>query len=512
MFIVITLLTIIIALFYYICVKPMYYWKNQGVKQTPIVWILGDNWRNVFKMESLSEMVKRTYDFAPGTRYSAMCQFITPQLIIKDPELIKLITIKHFDHFVDHKTFVTERADPLFGKNLFSLTGQRWRDMRPILSPSFTSSKMKSMFVLMADCAKSFTNFFLQKNQDVVEVEMKDVFSRYTNDVIASTAFGIEVNSLKEPNNDFYRMGKKATSFDSLGQRLKFFALLLCPEILYYLNIGFFDKEISQFFMDLVSNNIKVRKEKGITRPDVLQLLMDAQKPEDEINGENIDSKTGKLSITDIVAQALIFFFAGFDGVSSSMCFMAYELAVNVDVQSKLREEINETLDKYDGKPTYDGILKMQYLDMVVSEVLRKWPIGQGTDRVCTIPYTIEPVRADEKPITVKEGDTLWLPIFGIHRDPEIYPDPDRFDPERFNDENKAKIDPYLYMPFGFGPRSCIGNRFALQEMKIVFFYLLANFEIIPIAKTVIPIQLSKGTLNATAEGGFPLGLKRIVK
>jgi cytochrome P450 family 9 len=100
----------------------------------------------------------------------------------------------------------------------------------------------------------------------------------------------------------------------------------------------------------------------------------------------------------------------------------------------------------------------------------------------------------------------------GLHRDPQYWPEPDRFDPERFSEENKMKINPYTFLPFGVGPRNCIGSRFALLETKTLFFYILAHFEIVPVEKTQIPLQLSRKTFAMTAEKGFWLGFKRRVK
>lgn len=133
-------------------------------------------------------------------------------------------------------------------------------------------------------------------------------------------------------------------------------------------------------------------------------------------------------------------------------------------------------------------------------------------DRVCTKPYTILPATPDEKPVHIEKGTVVWIPVYGIHHNPSIYPDPERFDPERFNDDNKKNINPYVYLPFGIGPRNCIANRFALLEIKIIFFHVLSKFEITPIKTTKIPLEISKKQINLLPEGGFPLGLKRLVK
>ena len=164
-------------------------------------------------------------------RYTGMYQFLLPTLVIKDPDLIKRMTVKDFDHFVDHRTFIPEDSDPLWGKNLFALTGKKWREMRATLSPAFTSSKMKFMFSLISQSGEQFVNFFLKKNQELITVEMKDILTRFTNDVIANTAFGVECDSLGDRENEFYLMGKEATDLSGLWKNLKLFGYILVPRL-----------------------------------------------------------------------------------------------------------------------------------------------------------------------------------------------------------------------------------------------------------------------------------------
>lgn len=153
--------------------------------------------------------------------------------MIKDPELIKQITVKDFDHFVNHQKLISEDIDPMFGKNLTALTDQKWKDMRATLSPSFTSSKMKTMFTLISESAHDFVEYFKKnQNQDVITIEMKDTFTRFTNDVIATTAFGIKVDSLKDTTNEFYVMGKKMTDFGTFWNTMKIFGYMALPGLL----------------------------------------------------------------------------------------------------------------------------------------------------------------------------------------------------------------------------------------------------------------------------------------
>ncbi|XP_063915545.1 cytochrome P450 9e2-like [Zophobas morio] len=519
-----------VSLWYWLFIRPHKYWLERGVKPVTSGFLMGDTLRAFLRQQSLADMVEMVYKTSPNTRYAGSYQFFQPILLIKDPDLIKQITVKDFDHFLDHRNVFPEDSEPIFSKNLFALSGKKWRDMRSTLSPAFTSSKMKYMFTLISQSGEQFVNYFLKKDENFITVEMKGTLTRFTNDVIANTAFGVECDSLSDRNNEFYLMGKEAINFTGFWKNLRFFGLILMPKIAKFFKLTIFSKDVSDFFTNLVTSNIQSREKHGIVRPDMIHLLLEARKnglkhdekqlvqdagfaavEESEIHK---DPKNTKLKITDqdITAQALVFFFAGFDSVAALMCFMAHELAVNPDVQKKLLLEVDETLDFCKGKITYEALLGMKYMDMVVSETLRKWPNAVVSDRVCTKAYTIEPKFPDEEPVHLDINDAVSFPVYGIHRDPHYYPEPERFDPERFNDENKVNINPYTYMPFGAGPRNCIGSRFALLETKTLFFYILSHFELVPVEKTQIPLVLSKTQLNLSSENGFWLGLRKRCK
>ncbi|XP_065167280.1 cytochrome P450 9e2-like [Atheta coriaria] len=514
-------------LFYYFLFRPQQYWSDRNVKQGTPIPILGDNFWTITGQEAMMDTVKRLYNRNKDRRYTGMYQMTLPTLMIRDLDLIKQITVKDFDHFVDHRQFQAEGADPLWTKNLFSLKGDAWRDMRATLSPTFTSSKMRAMFVLMEKAAQQYIDFYLQKNKDVLDIELKDSFTRFANDVIATCAFGITVDSLKEPENEFYMNGKEATNFAGLKQTMKFLLNIAAPKVAQLLKISLFTPKVTQFFKDLIHDTVKMREEQNIIRPDMINLLMEARKGrlqyeessetqdsgfatvEESDIGKKVQVKKAPMTELDMAAQVLIFFFAGFDTISTMMSFLCYELAVNPDVQEKLRQEIDGTLEENKGKISYDVLNKMKYMDMVISEGMRKNSPAIAVDRVCTKAYTIKPERPNEQPVHLKPGDVIWLPIAGIHHDEDLYPNPSKFDPERFSDENKGNINAYGYLPFGSGPRNCIGSRFALMECKTLVFHILRNFELTVIAKTTIPMKLAKQQFNPAIEGGFWVGYKR---
>uniref|UniRef100_A0A6P7H0G8 Cytochrome P450 9e2-like n=1 Tax=Diabrotica virgifera virgifera TaxID=50390 RepID=A0A6P7H0G8_DIAVI len=509
------LLAVIIALFYYYAIRPMSYWRRKGVISEDGYWLFGSQLRVLFNLESSYEMLQRVYQLAPNARYIGMYELTTPVLMIKDPKLLKQITVKEFDHFANHKAVIPEGADSLWSNNLLSLKDERWKEIRAVLSPSFTSSKMKMMFDLMSECSKNLVQHFSKINEDIIEINTKDATSRFANDIIASTAFGVSTDSLNNPNDEFYSMAGNLTNF-TLWANLKVIGFVFMPKLLKLLKANVFYGPARRFFIDIIESTIKAREERKIKRPDMLNLLLQAKngdKNKDEIKSKH---ESNNVSITngDIISHALVFFLGGFDSVSNTMCFIAYELARNLEVQKRLREEIDQGFEECNGNLTYEAVMQMKYFDMVISEGLRKWPNFPESDRECSKDFVIEPESPDEEPLNLKRGMVVSLPTMCMHKDPKYFPDPERFDPERFNDENKDKIDPYTYFPFGLGPRNCIGSRFATLEMKVLFAYLLHHFEIVPVGKTEIPAQLKKRTLegNLQLSNGMPLGLKPIKK
>jgi len=119
-------------------------------------------------------------------RFVGIFEVRQPVIFIRDPELIKLITVKHFDHFVNHRTKIDENIEPLFGRSLFVMKDQRWKEMRSTLSPAFTGSKMRNMFSLVADCSNEAINYLLKEaNEKPMEIEMKDLFTRFVIDLFS---------------------------------------------------------------------------------------------------------------------------------------------------------------------------------------------------------------------------------------------------------------------------------------------------------------------------------------
>jgi len=348
----------------------------------------------------------------------------------------------------------------------------------------------------MSECAVDFAKFLSTSPADKGDIDMKDICSKYTNDVIATCAFGIKVNSMKDPTNKFYIYGKEASNFRGVIRSIKFFFIGTFPTLVRIFNMKFLDDYISNFFKDIVKTTIATRDAEHITRPDMLQLMMD------------IRGKEGhrELDIDDMTAQAFIFFLGGFETSSTAMCFATHEIAANPEIQLKLQQEIDKVLEESTGEVSYEVINRLEYLDAVICEALRLYPPVAALERICEKTFELPPALPDEKPFIMKKGMLVWIPVLAIHRDEKYYDNPKKFDPERFL--NNKMNNSSNYMPFGLGPRMCIANRFAMLEIKILLFHLLARCELKPSAKTSSPIQFCKDFM-IMPKNGFWLNIQR---
>lgn len=333
--------------------------------------------------------------------------------MIRDLDMLKQIGVKDFDHFSDHTPIFTRAdvedvgGDSLFGNSLFSLRGQKWRDMRSTLSPAFTGSKMRHMFELVSKSAQSSVEYFRQeaKAGKSLEYEMKDVFSRFSNDVIASVAFGIEVDSLRDRENSFYVKGKELINFQNFKTIVKMLLLRTIPNLMIRLKVDIQSKESTGYFKSMIIDNMRQRDVHNIVRNDMIHMLMQVrkgalkhQKDEQETKDAGFatvkESNVGKVAHNrvwtdnELISQCFLFFLAGFETVSTALTYLSYELLVNPSIQQRLYEEIMSIEESLNGNPlSYEVLQKMPYMDMVVSETLRLWPPAPFTDRFCVKDY-----------------------------------------------------------------------------------------------------------------------------
>ncbi|XP_053664376.1 probable cytochrome P450 9f2 [Anopheles marshallii] len=501
-------------LYYYVVVRSARYFADRGVAYVPPVPLLGNGADFITRKRHITDVLSDMYHRFTQHRFFGYFDFLSPIYVVRDLELVKQICIKDFDHFINHRIQLDENHDPLFGRALFAMRDTRWRNMRTVLSPAFTGSKMRLMFGLITSyCDGAVRTIRSEMGSDgCAELEMKELFRRFGNDIVATCAFGIEINSFRDRTNAFYTLGKELTNLEGT-QGIKFLAFSSFPRVMRALRLRLFSEKMTSFFRHVVMDTIAQREQRGIVRHDMINLLMQARKQELRFDeNDNIETSNGGAGSQkrlmdwtddDLTAQCTVFFFGGYDTVSTLSAFMAHELAVNPDVQTRLRDEVDSVRTSIGGadKLTYETLQSMRYMDMVANETLRKWTPAPFLDRTCTKPYVLEDYNGHK--VQLQKGDGLWVPAAAIMRDPQLFPEPDRFWPERFAPDSQNPVDTSAILAFGLGPRNCIGSRFALMEAKAVFFFLLSHFFLEAGPRTQHPIKLKKASLGPSAEKGF---------
>lgn len=271
---------------------------------------------------------------------------------------------------------------------------------------------------------------------------------------------------------------------------LKFFAAIGFPNLCRKLHVRIGPKEPTDFFLNTFLQTLEYRERNKIKRNDFVSLLLRLK-----------DSFTPE----ELAAESFLVYIGGFETSSTLIIFTIYELALNHDIQEKLRDEIQMAVEENDGKLTYDSIFEAKYLEMVINESLRKYPPIPSLQRKCAKDFDIPGTN-----LRVPKGTSIELPVYALQHDDEYFPQPEKFDPERFSPENVKARDPFTYLPFGEGPRNCIGMRFGLMQSKVAIAKLLQNYELLTTDKTAIPIKFVPSSPFLTPDGGMWLKLKKI--
>ncbi|OXA40039.1 cytochrome P450 9e2 [Folsomia candida] len=471
-----------------------------------------------FKSKSMWELVHVAYTKTrqanvpiAGNFEMGLVNYFIPDLTI-----LKHILVKDFDHFVNRRAITIPKSDLLTKKMLFFMYDEPWKALRSKLSPTFTTGKIKRFFALFNASAKKLVDYIDAQTEG--EVDLVAAYSKFTTDTIASAVCGMDSCAFEQKEHSvFERMGQKLQFSFNLGMITRFVVMSCFPGIAER-GMTIFGDEVSAFFGGGIKSLIRERTQTGRKGNDFIQLMMEARenklaKTEDSelesferdavIKGEVKGQVADLLDDDGIVSNCVLFIVAGYDTTQSLLLFCAYALAIHPEIQDKLRTVVDEGLEESGGDFTYEGINQMTYLDMVINETLRFYPPAPTMDRRCTQDYAVPGTD-----VVIKKGDGIMVPVLGIHHDERYYSEPEKFDPERFSPENKGKINQYAFLPFGQGPRNCIGMRFALMEVKLAIAQLVHNFDIEPSKRTPIPMEYQNAG-SLMPKGGMWLSLKR---
>ncbi|CAG7832678.1 unnamed protein product [Allacma fusca] len=490
------------------------YWPKRGVPRA-LLKEFATYMELLTTKKKLNDMDLYYYNKYKDEPFIGIMEFRSPSILIRDLDLLKKIYVKDFDYFANRRKFhVDNEYNDYF---LFVLDDQPWKDLRSIIGPTFTSGKLKQMFDYFQRSGSDLVQYVAdQKRKTGLDsVELRDMYGRFVMDLIASTTFGFEGQCLKQEDSAFMKHGQDIIKND-FWRIFKGLIFSLSPGLMSFLRIPFFPERPCAFFKGVIKRVLKERHEKHGSYKDFVQLMLDSANKttcnESNDRDENKAGKEGaltsattryKISDANILANGLIFIIAGFEGTETLLTLSTYYCAIYPEIQNRLREEIESVLEEHKGQSSYDAITKMDYLSMVLSEVMRLHPPFTRTERRVTKEY-----RIPDTNVVLPVDMIVVIPILSVHHDEKHFPEPQKFDPERFSAENKAKRHPYAFMPFGHGPRNCIGDRYALIEAKAGLVEIIRNFDILPCKETFVPLEFEAGPNVTKAPKALRVSLK----
>ena len=424
---------------------------------------------------------------------------IKPVIVTEDLEIIKSIMVKNFDNFIN-RAYVPPLLKKGKVRGLLQLRDEHWRRVRRILTPTFSSKKLRMMSPLIQESCERLRNKIAAVSDTDSTVNVWEWFGAFTMEVILATAFSRDISSDNGKENPL--VGAAASVFQSgrsgsglAGERLTM-TLSHFPwsvPLLRYLARRTRQAQSWDYLEETALRLIEDRRNAmatvGNVAQDLLQLMLEA-------HDEDAETKSGGyLSNDEIVATVATIMLAGYETTSNALSYTAYLLALNPTIQDRLVREINEYYDVNPDSSLYDAAESIEYVTMVLYETLRMYPPVPRTNRECKHMCAV----TDE--LIIEKGVDVSFPIFLLHRNPEYWPNPDKFDPERFNPNNKHSYPMFAFLPFGEGPRNCIGKRLALLEAKMTLVAIFKELHFKRTADTEVPLDLSVGITMSPRNG-----------
>ncbi|XP_031342518.1 cytochrome P450 4C1-like isoform X2 [Photinus pyralis] len=379
-----------------------------------------------------------------------------------DVEVI-LSSMKHIS-----KSRIYESLQPWLGTGLLTSTGTKWKERRQILTPALHFGILREFLNIFNDYSTLLVQKFEAASKEQ-PINIVPVITDFTLHTICETAMGTQLKTNEEQSKQYidaiYRMGEVVI------QRIA------CPwlqyAITFFLSGNYYRQEKLLKIMHTFSRKViqdRKRTFSGINvnlkskkRLALLDMLISAQLSRNDIDDDGIREEVDT------------FMFEGHDTTTSCISFTLLMIANHAEVQDKIVEELDAIFDNSDRLATVDDLQSMTYLEKVIKETLRICPsvpiISRSSEEDIELPSGY----------TIPKGTICFMHIFELHRNPEVFPNPEQFDPERFSNENSKHRHPFAYIPFSAGPRNCIGQRFAFLEVKVMVSSILRKFRLEPV-------------------------------
>lgn len=366
--------------------------------------------------------------------------------VVSSPELVHQVLVTDADKFYKPVS-VKAATRPVIGNGLFSNDGDFWKRQRRLVQPAFHTKRIGAYAQVMVDHAQAL----MARWQDGQTYDIDQEMTRLTMGIVSKTLFDADVS---DEANEISEM--VTIALHSVNLRLnRVFGIPDWLPTAENRRLKYAVKRLDAMIQRFIDDRRKSGEDKG----DLLSMLLLAR---DEDDG-------GMMTDRQVRDEAMTVFGAGHETTATALMWTWYLLSQHPEVEARLLEELETVLG--DRAATLSDLPRLIYTEMVIRESMRLYPPAWSLTR-----QTIDSVDIGGYPID--KGRVVVLNIYGMHRDARYFPDPDRFDPERFRPENEKNIPKYAYLPFGGGPRVCIGNAFAMMEAKLIVATIARQFRL----------------------------------
>ncbi|XP_051225071.1 cytochrome P450 CYP72A616 [Lolium perenne] len=387
----------------------------------------------------------------------------TPRVIVNDPKLVgEILTNKH-GHFRKRK--FTNGIVKRLANGLVSHEGEKWAAHRKIINPAFHVEKLKKMLPAFVACCNDLVTRWEDHvgSDETKEIDVWPEFQNLTGDVISRAAFG---SSFSEGRRIFQIQSEQARNVVKMVNSLYLPGFRFIPMQLNR-RMKANTIEVEALLAGIIGKREKAMKEGNASKnEDLLGMLMECN------IAETKEAGTAKpiMTMDDIIGELKLFYFAGMDTTAVLLTWAMVALSMHPEWQDRAREEVQRVFG--DSQPDFDGISQLKIVAMILYEVLRLYPPVVQFDR-----QTYEEVELGG--VRYPPGVTLSLPIVFLHHDPDVWgEDADEFRPERFAEgiSKASRNGSRAFFPFGWGPRICVGQNFAMVEAKMALSKILQRF------------------------------------
>ncbi|CAH1399264.1 unnamed protein product [Nezara viridula] len=438
------------------------YWKRRNVYSLPTEFIFGNIREIIMNPKVMGIIFRNFYEKYKQHKMVGFYCFYKPMLFVRDPEIIKRILATDFNCFSNNGFTVDKNIDPFIGYNPFTAkTIPLWKELRSIQATNLTALKLKEVVPGIVKIGE-FMNEFI-KNKKNQPISVFDITTRAAIDSAILFGFGIEPKSFTDSEFSFMKYGTVEHLFST--NYMNTISSFFLPSLSKIFNSRITSKAAEDFFISMTKTNIEHRKTTKITRGDLFDTIL-------KLNKKKLEQGDKAYSNLEMSAHCATFYLDATVTSATVSTFLLLELATHQDIQEKLRREIflvGKKPEDFD----FDKINGIPYLQMVFDESIRIHSPVTVLTRSCTKDTVIEDVK-------ISKGTKVFISSLALHYDPEYYPEPEKFDPERFSENNKESMTKYTFLPFGEGPRICVGLKYGNLFVKTLIAFILLKYRILP--------------------------------